>query len=201
MKKIDCTQTLFDIYITYIEMPNITGGKKYKSGKHDANSKAELHEIDESQGQMIGRVIKGLGDRNMLIYCNDGKERIAHIRGGLRKKNTRIETGDIVLFSLRGDGMNASQGSVLDRGDILAKYPYECLTNLKKESGINSKLFLQLEVLDSGRLAIMGASNDVNTIEENGFEFDRDENKDDGEGEEDDEDDEENSDDVDVDDI
>jgi translation initiation factor 1A len=182
MKKIDCTQTLFDIYITYIEMPNITGGKKYKSGKHDANSKAELHEIDESQGQMIGRVIKGLGDRNMLIYCNDGKERIAHIRGGLRKKNTRIETGDIVLFSLRGDGMNASQGSVLDRGDILAKYDREVFGQLKKQPGVNPRLFNQIEIMD----AKQRASGAIPTENDVGFDFDNDsEDEDTGEGDDD----------------
>jgi initiation factor 1A len=103
-------------------MPNLTGGKKYKSGKHDANVKAEFHEIDAEQGQMVGRILKGLGDRNMLVYCNDGKERIAHIRGGLRKKVARLEIGDIVLISLRGEGMNATQGKILDKADILAKY-------------------------------------------------------------------------------
>lgn len=134
-------------------MPNISGGKKYKAGKHDASSKAELHEIDASQGQMIGRVIKGLGDRNMLLYCNDGKERIAHIRGGLRKKNARIEIGDIVLFSLRGEGMNATQGRVLEKGDILAKYEREVHSQLKKQEGVNPRLFNQVETMDAKQRA------------------------------------------------
>jgi len=126
---------------------NLTGGNKAKSGKNE-NTKAELHEIDESQGQMAGRIVKGLGDRNMLIYCNDGKERIAHIRGGLRKKVARLETGDIVLISLRGEAMGATQGSVLDKGDILAKFEREVHGQLKKVDGINPRLFNQLEVMD-----------------------------------------------------
>jgi translation initiation factor 1A len=124
---------------------NLTGGNRAKAGKNVVASKAELHEIDESQGQMAGRVVKGLGDRNMLLYCNDGKERIAHIRGGLRKKVARIEVGDIVLLSLRGEAMGATQGSVLDKGDILAKFEREVYRELKKVAGINPKLFNQVE--------------------------------------------------------
>jgi len=124
---------------------NLTGGNRAKAGKNVVASKAELHEIDEEQGQMAGRIIKGLGDRNMLIYCNDGKERIAHIRGGLRKKVARLETGDIVLISLRGEAMGATQGRVLDKGDILAKFEREVHGQLKKVPGINLKLFNILE--------------------------------------------------------
>ena len=126
---------------------NLTGGNKAKSGKNE-NTKAEFHEIDESQGQMVGRIVKGLGDRNMLIYCNDGKERIAHIRGGLRKKVARLETGDIVLISLRGEAMGATQGRILDKGDILAKYEREVYGQLKKVDGINPRIFNQLEIMD-----------------------------------------------------
>jgi len=124
---------------------NLTGGNRAKAGKNDAGTKAELHEIDESQGQMAGRVVKGLGDRNMLLYCNDGKERIAHIRGGLRKKVANIGVGDIVLFSLRGEAMGASQGKIMEKGDILAKFEREVHRQLKKVEGINPKLFNQIE--------------------------------------------------------
>ncbi len=124
-------------------MPNLKGGKKYKSGKH-SDDKPELYEINEEDGQSIGRVIKALGDRNMLLYCNDGKERIAHIRGGLSKKKGFIEIGDIVLYSVRGEGM--SSGS--DRGDILAKYDRDLHSLLKKQPGVNPRLFTNLETLD-----------------------------------------------------
>jgi translation initiation factor 1A len=124
-------------------MPNLKGGKKYKSGKH-SDDKPELHEINEEDGQSIGRVIKTLGDRNMLLYCNDGKERIAHIRGGLSKKKGFIEIGDIVLYSLRSEGMSNDS----DRGDILAKYDRDLHSLLKKQPGVNSRLFTNLETLD-----------------------------------------------------
>jgi translation initiation factor 1A len=122
-------------------MPNFKGGKKYKSGKH-TETKVEIHEINEADGQMIGRVIKNLGDRNMMVYCNDGKERVSHIRGGLRKKTAKIEIGDIVLISLR----SMDSGSPLEnRGDILAKYERETHGQLKKMKEINPKIFLTVE--------------------------------------------------------
>jgi len=122
-------------------MPNFKGGKKYKSGKH-TETKVEIHEINEADGQMIGRVIKNLGDRNMMVYCNDGKERVSHIRGGLRKKTAKIEIGDIVLISLR----SIDPGSPLEnRGDILAKYERETHGQLKKMKEINPKIFLTVE--------------------------------------------------------
>ena len=99
--------------------------------------------------------------------------RVAHICGKMRGR-VFVDIGDIVLISLRDFELGAAKKSEDLTGDILAKYPYECLTRLKKEDGINPKLFLQLEVLDGARLAAVGTTN---TIEETGFEFDRDETK------------------------
>jgi translation initiation factor 1A len=121
-------------------MPNLKGGKKYKAGKH-SDEKPELHEIGE--GQMVGRIIKNLGDRNLMIYCNDGKERICHIRGSMTKKKCKLEIGDIILFSFRDE----------TRGDILAKYNREVYSQLKKEPGIEAKLFLTIESFDADKRA------------------------------------------------
>lgn len=153
-------------------MPNFKGGKKYKSGKGD-ETKADLHEINTSDRQMAGRVIKNLGDRNMLIYCNDGRERICHIRGGLRKKVAKIEVGDIVLISIR----SMEEGSTMkDRGDILAKFEREVHGQLKKEIGINETLFLSVETMDSRQRAI-----GVKPEDDCGFDFDQ-ESEDEGAG-------------------
>lgn len=129
-------------------MPNLKGGKKYKAGKH-SDTKAEFHDIEE--GQMVARVIKHLGDRNIRVYCNDGKERIAHIRGGLSKKKACIEVGDIVLISLRTNELNTDSAKQ-DRGDVLAKYEKEVLGHLKKMEGVNKHLFLQLETIDRTKI-------------------------------------------------
>jgi initiation factor 1A len=128
-------------------MPNFTGGKKYKSSKH-GDGNAEFHEIGD--GQIVGRVIKNLGNRNVMVYCNDNKERMGHIRGGLRKKEARIEVGDLVLMSMRSEGMRVmgEEADANNRCDILAKYEREVHGILKKTAGINKKLFTQLEKMD-----------------------------------------------------
>jgi initiation factor 1A len=47
------------------------------------------------------QVIKMLGNGRLTAQCFDGKERLCHIRGKLRKK-VWINTGDIILVGLRG---------------------------------------------------------------------------------------------------
>jgi translation initiation factor 1A len=132
-------------------MPNLQGGKKYKSSKHAQEPKVEIHEVGE--GQMVGRVVKNLGNRRMLVYCNDTKERICKLRGALRKK-IWINVGDIILLSLRDLASGTTGTSENNTGDILAKYDTSILSKLKKEDGMNPKVFIQdavnsTEVLDS----------------------------------------------------
>ena len=123
-------------------MPNMKGGKGYRSGKH-AEVKSEFHEVNQDEGQSIARVIKHLGDRNVTLFCNDGQQIIAHIRGGLKKKIAKIEVGDIVLYSNRTDGLKSASGK--DRGDVLAKYEMDTHRELKKLDWVNPKLFVSLE--------------------------------------------------------
>lgn len=127
-------------------MPNLQGGKKYKSSKH-RDQKVEMHEVIEADGQMLARVLRALGNLRMLLYCNDGKERICKIRNAI-KKSTRILVGDIVLISLR-------EGTE-EKGDILAKYDPSLMSKLKKLPGVNMNLFLD----------------EAKASEEGGFEFD-----------------------------
>jgi translation initiation factor 1A len=160
-------------------MPNFKGGKKYKSTKH-AEGSAEFHEIGD--GQIIGRIIKNLGNRNLMVYCNDNVERMAHIRGGLRKKTALLEVGDIVLISLRNDGMRiGSDSAAEDRGDILAKYEREVYSILKKTEGVNKKLFTHLEKMDERNRAVAYKEGD----DDFGFTFEDVSNSDDESNEED----------------
>jgi translation initiation factor 1A len=141
------------------EMPNYKGGKKYKSSKGE-ETVAEFHEIDAKQGQSVARVLKKLGNRNFLMWCNDGKERIAHVRGVLKKKRVWIEIGDIVLYSERGDNLDLTlESKSTDRGDILAKYDRAVYSQLKKYPGVNPKLFTNIESLDTAQRAA-GAEDD-----------------------------------------
>jgi translation initiation factor 1A len=164
---------------------NLKGGKQFKRKAKEGDIDLSAFIIDRQEGQQIARAIKLLGNRNIMCYCNDNKIRVCHICGKMRGR-VFVDVGDIVLVSLREFEMGSTKKMEDLNGDILAKYPYECLTRLKKEEGINPKLFLQLETLDGVRLKAIGEDS-TNTIEdtEAGFEFDRDEEKKEEEDEED----------------
>ena len=135
-------------------MPNLQGGKKYKSSKHSQESKAILHPVED--GQQIGRILKVLGNKRMIVYCNDNTQRICRIRGALGKRSW-IEKGDIVLISVRDNlasGINVVANADIsnERGDILEKYDSSVLGKLKKEDGMNPKLFLSLETMEDGKI-------------------------------------------------
>ena len=131
-------------------MPNLQGGKRYKSGKGDNGPRVELHEIDKDQ--MVGRVIRNLGQRRLLVYCDDNVQRICKIRGGLRKK-TWFSVGDIVLLSLRELGVAQSEATKGERGDVLAKYEPAIYTKLRKEYDVNPMLFTPLETNGAAQIA------------------------------------------------
>jgi len=93
----------------------------------------------------------------MIVYCNDNTQRICKIRGALGKRSW-IEKGDIVLISLRDNlaaginGTSIKEDVSNERGDILEKYDPSVLGKLKKEDGINTKLFLNLENMEDGKI-------------------------------------------------
>jgi initiation factor 1A len=142
-------------------MPNNKGGKNYKKSKHAGDEPVVYECLPD---QMYGRVIKILGNSNTLVYCNDNKERICHIRGNMRSK-VWINVGDIVLISVR-DFKEESTG-VRGRGDICAKYDTRIIYKLRqRDSSINPLLFANME--NGGD----GAKKHDNPDNEGGFEFD-----------------------------
>lgn len=128
-------------------MPNQTGGKNYKKSKHNSASQKPVM-IDRQPDQHYARVIKNLGNCNLLVYCNDNKVRISHIRGALRRR-CPIHVGDILLVSLR-DFETYAIGE-RERSDVVAKYPADLLSKLRKQEDINPKLFMALEERDAGQ--------------------------------------------------
>jgi translation initiation factor 1A len=151
-------------------MPNFKGGKHYKKkAKTDEGGAAALM-IERQADQQVARVTKVLGNRNMQCYCNDNRVRICRVRGKLRNR-VYIEQGDVVLISLRtlDDGSDSDDNTKPDRGDILAKYPLETHSKLKKEDGVNPKIFMQIEAMEGGKVATLGTAE----VAED-FEFDRD---------------------------
>ena len=181
-------------------MPNRTGGKNYKKSKQTGS--VEKPFIDRQEDQQYGRVLRNLGGRNMLIYCNDNTIRLCHICGAMKKFNW-VSIGDLVLISLRDFGKKPEPGSTdkpkdkYEKGDILAKYDTDHFSKLKKMPDINPKLFMQLETMDGTVLAAIGEKERDNAAkgtkveeeDDGGIEFDRDtEEEEDGSGEESDED-------------
>jgi translation initiation factor 1A len=128
--------------------PNKKGGKNYKKGKHVDDEPIVYERLE---GQMFGRVLKLLGGCNALVYCNDNRERLCHIRGNMRKK-VWLVPGDIVLISLRElDTSGNTPTSKIDKGDICAKYDQKVIYKLReKDKTINEKLFTIIEKNDTG---------------------------------------------------
>jgi len=121
-------------------MPNKKGGKGYKKGKGD---EVALEFIDIQEGQYMARAIRLLGSRNVLCYCDDNVLRICHICRNMKKYKVWVETGDVVLISLRH--FSDVDTKTIKRGDIIAKYAPEQLRLLKKEGKVNERLFMKLE--------------------------------------------------------
>jgi translation initiation factor 1A len=86
-------------------MPNLRGGKAYKKGKKTASDKEEVVQkfLQRDTDQEYARVIRMLGNRRVICFCNDGRERNCKIRGALCKgpNKQKITVGDIVLLSFR----------------------------------------------------------------------------------------------------
>jgi translation initiation factor 1A len=150
-------------------MPNKVGGKNYKKGKHQDDPKV----YERLEGQMYGRVLKLLGGCNAMVFCNDNKERLCHIRGNMRRK-VWIDVGDIVLISLR-DLSDEGDTTFVERGDICAKYDQRVIYKLQhKDKTINPKLFTSVESNDLNGTKHGGYIPDEDGF---GFEFDTVENE------------------------
>jgi initiation factor 1A len=172
----------------FIKMPNIRGGKGYKSGKGKSKlgESEDVEFIERQPDQMVGRILRKLGDLNMTVYCQDKKQRICKICHSI-KKSVRFDVGDTVLISLRDCDMSNSdlaEGKRSDRGDILARYhPYQ-FSELKKE-GINPQLFMNMETLaEMSKLIEQGKNSEADKFAEKAVEdaendiFDRDQEQD-----------------------
>jgi initiation factor 1A len=125
-------------------MPNIRGGKMYKKSKGKAKfgEDEEVAYIDVAPDQMVGRLMKLLGNLNATVYCQDNKQRICKICRSI-KKSVRFEVGDVVLISLRDCEVSKSdleKGVRGDKGDILDKFHPKQFKDLK-DDGVNPAVF------------------------------------------------------------
>ncbi len=79
---------------------NKKGGKKGKKGKKPSHDDIERPLILKEENQEYCQVVKLLGNCRVEGNCFDGKTRLCHIRGAMRKK-IWIKPGDIIIISLR----------------------------------------------------------------------------------------------------
>jgi len=129
-------------------MPNIRGGKSYKKskGKTKFGEDEEIAYLEIAKDQMVGRVLRLLGNLNATVYCQDNKQRLCKICRSI-KKSVRFDVGDVVLVSLRDCEVSKSdldKGIRGSRGDILDRFHPKQFKELK-EDGVNPAIFLTLD--------------------------------------------------------
>jgi len=139
---------------------NIHGGKAYKKGKKTGDDDEDGGPFYERQaGQDYARVLRMIGDRRVVCFCNDGGTRVCKIRGGICRgpNKQRIEIGDIVLISLRefeeADTHIGASDTVPDIityasgrkeiADILHKYHRKHWRKIRKEPDIHDLLLVE----------------------------------------------------------
>ncbi|KAJ2091805.1 Translation initiation factor 1A [Coemansia sp. RSA 986] len=109
--------------LIHIPINNIIGGKNRRRGKNDKDESSKRELIFKEEGQEYAQVVKMLGNGRLEASCFDGVNRLAQIRGSMRKK-IWINQGDIILVSLR-----EYQDS---KGDVIQKYNPEEARLLKQ---------------------------------------------------------------------
>lgn len=169
-------------------MPNQKGGKNYKKSKHAAPQKATL--VLPEADQIFGRVIRNLGQRRMLVFSNDNKIRMCHIRGSMRRGSSWIAVGDIVLITRRDFEKLPEKPGEYENADIISRYEKDLHSDLKKVAGINPKLFMQIETVDAKLLSEIASKKfeEIQPDDDAGIEFaeSSDEEDEDEEGKEED---------------
>ena len=158
-------------------MPNIRGGKNYKKSKEKTKFGEDSENIifiERQPDQMVGRLVKLLGNLNATVYCQDGIQRICKICRSI-KKSVRFESGDVVLISLRDCEVpkgDLEKGLRSSRGDILDKYHPQQFNSLKEEEDINPNIFIQFDKINEISLKL--AEGDVDGAEALAAEADED---------------------------
>ena len=114
-------------------MPKNTGmgGNKRKKGKKQVQEDRELRYKEESEE--YAQIIKILGDGRFQCKCADGVDRIAHVRGKMRKR-TWLANGDIILVSIREFEP--------EKCDVVEKYKEKEVAKLKSVGEIPDTMVL-----------------------------------------------------------
>ena len=115
------------------------GNKAKKQKKQtDTDQERQLVFKDVTQSQEYAQVTKTLGNKRFEVNCFDGKTRLAHARGNLKKKKVFVKTSDVILVSLR-DFEDA-------KCDILYSYNVKEILRLKKLGEIPDSVTIDTDV-------------------------------------------------------
>jgi translation initiation factor 1A len=153
-----------DTNYTEPKMPkNTKGGSKAKKTKNFVEQERELEFKDSDQE--YAKIVKAFGSNRYEAQCMDGKTRLAHARGNLKKKKVFVKVGDIVIVSLRD--------FCEDKCDIIYIYKPKEVIQLRKLEEISTEMADDTfgEEKPVGDLGIEFASDDVAVEEEAGGVF------------------------------
>jgi len=113
--------------------------KKRKNNHKGQNEKKEKQLLlSDGEEQIYGITEKELGDRRFSVVCQDGKKRMARVRGKMNKRQY-VRVGDCVLITVRATDND-------DKCDIIHVYDNE-QTKILRKSGI-----LLIDKNESGEL-------------------------------------------------
>ena len=116
-------------------MPNTKGGKKHKRNKKQNDFIEKTLRLKE-EGQEYAQITKCLGNCRFTVMCFDGKERLATMCGGMRKRRF-VNQNDIVLVSLR-DWQD-------EKCDIIDNYDDNLTKKLKSKGLVPDSIKLDLD--------------------------------------------------------
>ena len=74
---------------------------KGKKTKHQTFTRQLVTKDDDDDDLQYAKVVKVLGNGRYTVFCFDNKERLAHIRGSLRRRSRFVVVDAILLVSLR----------------------------------------------------------------------------------------------------
>ena len=128
---------------------NKKGGNKTKKQKkvtgNEDNKQIILKDIE--QMQEYAQIVKPFGNGRFEANCFDGKIRLAHARGNLKKKKIFVKAGNVVLLSLREfedakcdilDVYNQKEIKELKRlGEIPKNINEDITTTVEDDNGID----------------------------------------------------------------
>merc|ERR1712232_757596 len=104
--------------------------------------------ILKQDGQEYAQVLRMLGNGRLEAMCIDGKTRLCHIRGKMRKK-VWVNVGDIILLGLR-DYQD-------ERADVIIKYTADEARSLKNSKELPD----HVSVNDADMSTVDGGSENV----------------------------------------